>query len=72
MKSLAESINTNINEAREVEYQVTFVGFNNNEDWLPTTVKILVPREHARAFDNFLENERDAIFGHVEGSSVEY
>lgn len=72
MKSLAESINTNINEAREVEYQVTFVGFNNNEDGLPTTVKILVPREHARAFDNFLESERDTIFGHVEGSSVEY
>lgn len=72
MKSLAESINTNINEAREVEYQVTFVGFNNNEDGLPTTVKILVPREHARAFDNFLENERDVIFGHAEGSSVEY
>lgn len=72
MKSLAESINTNINEAREVEYQVTFVGFNNNEDGLSTTVKILVPREHARAFDNFLENERDTIFGHAEGSSVEY
>lgn len=72
MKSLAESINTNINEAREVEYQVTFVGFNNNEDGLPTTVKILVPREHARAFDNFLENERDNIFGHANGSSVEY
>jgi hypothetical protein len=72
MKSLAESINTNINEAREVEYQVTFVGFNNNEDSLPTTVKILVQREHARAFDNFLENERDNIFRHAEGSSVEY
>ena len=72
MKSLAESINTNINEAREVEYRVTFLGFNNNADGLPTTVKILVPREHARAFDNFLENERDNIFGHANGSSVEY
>ena len=72
MKSLAESINTNINEAREVEYRVTFLGFDNDEDGLPTTVKILVPREHARAFDNFLENERDTIFGHAEGSSVEY
>jgi hypothetical protein len=59
-------------KAREVEYQVTFLGFNNNEDGLPTTVKILVPREHARAFDNFLENERDNIFRHAEGSSVEY
>ena len=72
MKSLSESINTNINEAREVEYQVAFVGFNNDEDGRPTTVKILVPREHARAFDNFLENEQDTIFVHAEGSSVEY
>ena len=72
MKSLTESINTNINEAREVEYRVTFLGFNEDEDGLPTTVKILVPKEHARAFDNFLENEEGKIFGHAEGSSVEY
>ena len=72
MKSLTESINTNINEAREVEYRVTFLGFNENEDGLPTTVKILVPKEHARAFDNFLENEEGNIFGHAEGSSIEY
>jgi hypothetical protein len=71
MKSLAESINININEAREVEYRVAFLGFNNDEDSL-TTVKILVPRELTRAFDNFLENERDTIFIHAEGSSVEY
>ena len=72
MKSLSESINTNINEAREVEYRVTFLGFNENEDGLPTTVKILVPKEYARAFDNFLKNEEGKIFGHAEGSSVEY
>lgn len=72
MKSLTESINTNINEAREVEYRVTFLGFNDDEDELPTTVKILVPREHARAFENFLENEKGNIFGHAGGGSVEY
>ena len=72
MKSLTESINTNINEAREVEYRVTFLGFNEDEDGLPTTVKILVPKEHARAFDNFLENEEGNIFRHAEGGSVEY
>ena len=70
MKSLQESIN--INEAREIEYRVTFLGFNEDEDELPITVKILVPREHARAFDAFLEKEQDNIFGHAEGSSVEY
>ena len=70
MKTLQDSIN--INEAREIEYRVTFIGFNDDEDGLPTTVKILVPREHARAFDNFLEKEQDNIFGHAEGNSVEY
>lgn len=71
MKTLQESM---INEAREVEYRVTFLGFNEDgEDFdLPTTVKILVPREHARAFDDFLEREQDNIFGHAVGSSVEY
>ena len=48
------------------------LGFNDDEDELPTTVKILVPREHARAFENFLENEKGNIFGHAEGGSVEY
>ena len=70
MKTLKETIN--INEAREIEYRVSFLGFNEDPDGLPTTVKILVPKEHARAFDNFLEKEQDNIFGHAEGSSVEY
>lgn len=68
MKTLQESM---INEAREIEYRVTFLGFED-EDGLPTTVKILVPREHARVFDDFLEKEQDNIFGHAEGGSVEY
>ena len=68
MKTLQESM---INEAREIEYRVTFLGFED-EDGLPTTVKILVPREHARAFDDFLEKEQDNIFAHAEGNSVEY
>ena len=69
MKTLQESIN--INEAREIEYRVTFIGFED-EDGLPPTVTILVPREYARAFDNFLEKEQDNIFGHADGNSVEY
>ena len=71
MKSLTESINNTINEAREIEYRVSFIGFEDN-DGLPTTVKILVPRELARSFDNFLENQKDNMFFHAEGSSVEY
>ena len=69
MKTLQESIN--INEAREIQYRVTFIGFDD-EDGLPPTVTILVPREYSRAFDNFLEKEQDNIFGHAEGGSVEY
>ena len=69
MKTLQESM---INEAREIEYRVTFLGFNEDEGGLPTTVKILVPREYTRAFDDFLEKEQDNIFGHAEGNSVEY
>lgn len=69
MKTLKETIN--INEAREIEYRVSFLGFKDSDD-LPATVKILVPREMARDFDNFLENEEGNIFQHAEGSSVEY
>lgn len=69
MKTLQESIS--INEAREVEYRVAFIGFED-EEGLPPTVTILVPREHARAFDDFLEKEQDNIFSHAEGNSVEY
>ena len=69
MKTLQESIS--INEAREVEYRVAFISFED-EEGLPPTVTILVPREHARAFDDFLEKEQDNIFSHAEGNSVEY
>lgn len=69
MKSLQETMN--INEAREIEYRVSFLNFKDS-DGLPATVKILVPREMARDFDNFLENEEGNIFQHAEGSSVEY
>ena len=68
MRTLQESM---INEAREVQYRVSFIGFED-EDGIPPTVTILVPREHARAFDDFLEKEQDNIFSHAEGNSVEY
>lgn len=69
MKTLQESIN--INEAREIEYRVAFLGFHDG-DGLPATVKIFVPREMAREFDNFLEKEEGNIFQHAEGGSIEY
>lgn len=65
MENLKDMLRSNINEAREIEYRVQFVGFQE-------TVSILVPREFAREFDNFLDNEQDNIFVHAEGSSIEY
>ena len=70
MKTLVESI-CSVNEAREVEYRVAFLDFLD-EEGLPMTVKILVPRENARKFDDFLEKEEGNIFMHAEGGSIEY
>lgn len=66
MKSIVETINENIlNEAREVEYRVQFVGMMD-------TVKIIVPNVLSREFENFLDNEQDNVFVHVSGGSIEY
>lgn len=66
MKSIVETINENIlNEAREVEYRVQFVGMMD-------TVKIVVPNVLSREFENFLDNEQDNMFVHVSGGSIEY
>ena len=66
MKSIVETINENIlNEAREVEYRVQFVGMMD-------TVKIIVPNVLSREFENFLDNEQDNVFAHASGGSVEY
>lgn len=66
MRSIVETINENIlNEAREVEYRVQFVGMMD-------TVKIVVPSVLSREFENFLANEQDNVFAHVTGGSIEY
>ncbi len=65
MENLKDMLRSNVNEAREIEYRVQFLGFQE-------TVSIMVPKEFAREFDNFLDNEQDNIFAHAEGSSIEY
>lgn len=65
MENLKDMLRSNINEAREIEYRVQFVGFQE-------PVSIMVPKEFAREFDNFLDNEEGNIFAHAEGSSIEY
>lgn len=66
MKSIVETINESVlNEAREVEYRVQFVGMMD-------TVKIIVPNVLSREFENFLDNEQDNVFVHATGGSIEY
>ena len=68
MKTLQESIT---NEARGAEYTVAFIGFND-EEGLPISVSIMIPREYAKEFDKFLEKEEGNIFAHADGGSVSY
>lgn len=65
MENLKNMLRQNVNEARNIEYRVKFIGFDE-------TVTIVVPKEYAREFDNFLDNEQDNVFEHAEGSSIEY
>lgn len=66
-----KTLNNFINEAREVEYRVSFLGVKNSED-VPFTVTILVEKENSKAFEKFLEEEQDNIFIHAEGGNIEY
>lgn len=68
MKTLQESI---VNEARGAEYVVAFLGFND-EDGLPISVDIMIPREYAKEFDKFLEKEEGNTFAHADGGTVSY
>lgn len=69
---LTESLGqSNVNEARQIEYRVAFIG-TRDEDGLPYSVSILVDKEYQRDFENFLDNEQDNIFAHAEGGTVEY
>ena len=66
-----KTINEYINEAREIEYRVSFISPKNSDD-IPFTVTILVDRENTKAFEKFLEDEQDNIFSHAEGGNIEY
>lgn len=66
-----KTINEYINEAREIEYRVSFISPKNSDD-VPFTVTILVDRENTKAFEKFLEDEQDNIFSHAEGGNIEY
>ena len=63
----------NINEARQIEYYVAFLGTKDvNNDDLPYTATILVDKANQKDFERFLEAEEGNIFEHAEGGNVEY
>lgn len=62
---------SNLNEARKITYDVSFLGTQDG-DGTPYTVSITIDKEHQKNFEAFLENEQDNIFYHAEGGSVEY
>lgn len=72
MENMKDRIQESIvNEAREVEYHVSFLT-TKDEEGIPYTVRILVDKKYQRNFENFLDNEQDNIFYHVDGGNVEY
>lgn len=72
MENLKDQLQESIlNEAREIEYHVSFLT-TKDEEGIPYTVRILVDKKYQRNFENFLDNEQDNIFYHVDGGNVEY
>jgi hypothetical protein len=72
MKNLKETMNEAlVNEARQIEYRVAFVGCMDRE-YNPISVSILVDKEDQKWFELFLREEQDNIFSHAGGGNVEY
>lgn len=72
MKNLKETMNEAlVNEARQVEYRVAFIGCEDREG-TPISVSILVDKEDQKWFESFLQEEQDNVFSHADGGNVEY
>ena len=70
MKTLKDCF---INEAKQTEYRVCFIGcVNENPNNLPVNVYIFVDNDDVEAFEKYLNDEQDNIFAHAEGGNVEY
>ena len=68
---LTESLGKSINEARQIDYSVAFIG-TQDEDGIPYPVMIYVDKEYQKDFEKFLEFEEGHIFEHAGGGNVEY
>lgn len=66
-----KDITTLLNEAKQEEYRVSFLGCKD-EEGLPIVVSIMVDKEDIKTFEKYLEKEQDNIFSHADGGSIEY
>ena len=66
-----KSLNSMINEAREIEYRVALIGCTDREN-LPISVTILVDKNDSKWFESYLEEEQGNLFAHAEGGNIEY
>lgn len=69
--NLKESIQSRINEARQIRYDISFIGPVDSEG-LPFTVIVMVDKEYQKEFEKWLEQEEDNTVAHVSGGNVEY
>ncbi len=67
MKNLTEMLN----EAREEIYSVAFVDYKDKHD-LPITVKISVPKEYSREFEEYLTKEKDNTIYNANGYTNDF
>lgn len=75
MKSAEEYIQSLVTEAQApagtIPYTTNFIG-TKDEDGIPYTVTIYVPRKYKADFEKFAEKEQDNIFQHMDGGDLEF
>lgn len=68
---LNESHSELVSEAREEIYSVELLGCSDR-DGLPITVKVYVPKEHAKTFEKYLDSEGGNTVSHASGVTNDY
>jgi len=66
-----KNLNEMLNEAREEVYNVAFIDFKDHHN-TPITVKISVPKEWAREFQEYLAREKDNTVYNANGYTNDF
>jgi len=64
-----KQLNSFINEARELKYNVAFNDFQDKEDLIGVT--IMIDSKYKDAFEKFLKDQEGNIFAHASGGNIE-